>query len=125
MSWPAGEAFVTQSITGSAPCGDLTAPCDETSDDISGKNNVPFPFSGIPPGRGTHGVASVVEATADGTLPTCVPSTTTAALAAATNPTKTAPAPVHRARRRTPQPWSASSQPIDIPYRLPNYKSKN
>jgi hypothetical protein len=98
MSWPASEDFATQSNTGIDPCGDLTVPCDETCDDISGKNG------GKPPGLGIHGVASVVEATADGILATCVPPATTVALAAAANPTRKAPTPANCVQRRTPQP---------------------
>jgi hypothetical protein len=97
MSWPASEPFATQSNTGSDPCGDLTVPCDETCEDISGKNG------GKVFGLGTHGVASVVEATADGTVATCIPPATTVALAAAVNPTRTAPTPAHCVQRRTPQ----------------------
>jgi hypothetical protein len=98
MSWPASEAFATQSNTGIDPCGDLTVPCDETFDDISGKN------CGKVFGLGIHGVASVVEATADGILATCIPPATTVPLAAAANPTRTAPTPAHWVQRRTPQP---------------------
>jgi hypothetical protein len=64
MSWLASEAFAAQANTGLDSCGDLTVPCDETCDDISGKNG------GKVFGLGTHGVASFVEATADGILAT-------------------------------------------------------
>src|SRR3954447_24508057 len=98
MSLPASEAFAAHANTGLDSCGDLTVPCDETCDDISGKNG------GKPPGLGIHGVASVVEATADGTVAACIPPATTVALAAAANPTRTAPTPAHWVQRRTPQP---------------------
>jgi hypothetical protein len=98
MSWPASEAFATQSNTGFDPCGDLTVHCDETCDDISGKNG------GKMIGLGIHGVASVVKATADGILATCIPPATTVPLAAAANPTRTAPTPANCVQRRTSQP---------------------
>jgi hypothetical protein len=90
MSWLASEAFAAQANTGLDSSGDLTVPCDETCDHISGKN-----FGKII-GLGTHGVASVVEAAADGTVAACIPPAKTVALAAASaNPTTTAPTPAH------------------------------
>ena len=79
MSWLASEAFAAQANTGLDSCGDLTVPCDETSDHIPGKNICPDVVRGTIFGLGIHGVASVVEATADGTVATCVPPATTAA----------------------------------------------
>jgi hypothetical protein len=104
MSWLASEAFAAQANTGLDSCGDLTVPCDVTRDHISGKSICPDAVRGKPPGLGIHGVASVVEATADGILATCVPPATTVALTAAANPTRTAPTPAHCVQRRTPQP---------------------
>jgi hypothetical protein len=98
MSWPASEALAAQANTGFDSCADLTVPCDETSDDISGKN------CGKVAGLGVHGEASVVEAAADGMSATSVPVAKIAALAAAANPATTAPTPVHRLRRRSPVP---------------------
>jgi hypothetical protein len=117
MSWVASEAFAAQANTGLDSCGDLTVPCDVTCDRISGKN------CGKVFGLGIHGVASVVEATADGILATCIPPATTVPLAAAANPTRTAPTPANCVQRRTPRPSKPSSQPIDAPYSPPEIQT--
>src|SRR5213595_2946300 len=97
MSSPASESFAAQATTGFDSFGARTVPCPPTSEFMSGKNE------GKVFGRGFHGVASVVDATADGTEPSCIPPTMTAALATAANPARAAPTPANRVQRRTPQ----------------------